>query len=169
MGSKVFFAWSDAMSIGIAEIDEQHKILVGILNRLCMAVAQFESNKITAEILDALVDYTKTHFGLEEKLLKDAGHDAAALDAHQCEHRAFIAKISNIADMHRMEGKSVSLEILNLLKRWLQEHILVTDKKYADELRSAGYSTEEWSDFASNAMAAKQEGTPGHKQWWKIW
>ncbi len=154
MEGKVFFAWNNAMSVGITEIDSQHKTLVGILNRLCMAVAQFESNRITVEILDALADYTKTHFSLEETLLKDAGYDAAKLDAHQHEHRAFIEKISHIAYTHRAEGKSVSLEILNLLKRWLQDHILIADK--------------EWVGLVSRAMAARHEVAPKHDQWWKV-
>lgn len=169
MEDKVFFAWSDAMSVGITEIDDQHKTLVDILNRLFLAVVKRESNEITIEILDTLVDYTKTHFGLEEKLLQDAGYNPAEFATHQQEHRAFIEKISNAANKHLVEGKSVSFEIINFLKHWLQDHILVTDKKYADALKKSGYSTKAWTDFASVAMANKQAETPKRKQWWKIW
>ena len=104
---KLFFAWSDAMSVGIAEIDEQHKMLVDILNRLFLAVVQRESNAITIEILDTLVDYTKTHFGLGEKLLQDAEYDSTEFAAHQREHHAFVEKISTVASKHLVEGKSV--------------------------------------------------------------
>ncbi|MDP2783847.1 MAG: bacteriohemerythrin [Sulfurimicrobium sp.] len=169
MENKVFFEWSDAMSVGITEIDEQHKTLVDILNRLFHAVVQRESNEITIEILDTLVDYTKTHFGLEEKLLQDAGYNPTEFAAHQREHRAFVEKISHAASKHLVEGKSVSFEIINFLKHWLQDHILVTDKKYADALKDAGYCTKAWTGFASTAMAAKQEATPKRKQWWKVW
>lgn len=169
MGDKVFFEWSDAMSVGIAEIDEQHKVLIDILNRLFLAVVKRESHEITIEILDTLVDYTKTHFGLEERLLHDAKYDAAAFAAHRQEHRAFVEKISSAANKHLVEGKSVSFEIINFLKHWLQDHILVTDKQYATALQDAGYSTHLWNDFASAAMTAKQAESPKRKQWWKIW
>lgn len=169
MADEVFFAWSDTMSVGIAEIDAQHKVLVDILNRLFLAVVQRESNEITIEILDTLVDYTKTHFGLEEKLLQDAGYDQAEFAVHQREHEAFVEKISSAASKHLVEGKSISFEIINFLKRWLQDHILVTDKKYATALQGAGYSTKAWTTFASNAMAEKQAETPKRKLWWKIW
>lgn len=169
MTDKVFFEWSNAMSVGIAEIDEQHKTLVDILNRLFHAVVQRESNEITIEILDTLVDYTKTHFGLEEKLLRDAGYDEAEFNAHQREHHAFIEKVGAAANKHLVEGKSVSFEIINFLKHWLQDHILVTDMKYATALKVTGYSTKAWTDFASTAMAAKQEDTSKRKKWWKIW
>jgi hemerythrin len=169
MDDQVFFPWSDTMSVGISEIDDQHKMLVDILNRLFVAAAQCESHKITIEILDTLVDYTKTHFGLEEKLLQDAGYNQEEFAAHQREHQAFIEKISIAANKHLVEGKSVSFEIISFLKRWLQDHILVTDKKYGSFLQNAGYSTQAWADFASNAMANKQSETPKHKQWWKVW
>lgn len=169
MGEKAFFEWTESMSVGIAEIDEQHKMLVDILNRLFLAVVQRESHEITIEILDTLVDYTKTHFGLEERLLLDAKYDAAEFAAHQREHRAFVGKISEAASKHLVEGKSVSFEIINFLKRWLREHILVTDKKYAVALKNAGYSTQAWTDLANSAMTAKQAETPKRKQWWKVW
>lgn len=166
---KVFFEWTDAMSVGIAEIDNQHKILVDILNRLFVAVVKRENEQTTIEILDTLVDYTKTHFGLEEQLLQDAKYDATEFAAHQREHRAFIEKISAAASKHLVEGKSVSFEIINFLKHWLQEHILVTDKKYAAALQKSNFSTARWTDLASTAMTTKQEETPKRKQWWKIW
>ncbi|MDO8890895.1 MAG: bacteriohemerythrin [Sulfurimicrobium sp.] len=169
MDDKTFFVWSDTMNTGIMEIDDQHKMLVGILNRLFHAVVQRENNEITIEILDTLVDYTKTHFGLEEKLLQDAGYNPTEFAAHQQEHRAFIEKISNAANKHLVEGKSVSFEIINFLKHWLQEHILITDKKYAEALKSAGYCSKDWTNFANNAMANKQQTTPKQKHWWKLW
>ena len=134
-----------------------------------MAVAQREGNEITIEILDTLVDYTRTHFGLEEKLLLDAGYSPVEFAAHQREHRAFIEKISTAANKHLVEEKSVSFEIINFLKRWLQDHILITDMKYADALKKAGYSTSDWTNMASDAMAKKQAETPKRRQWWKVW
>jgi hemerythrin len=169
MEEQVFFPWTDAMSVGIVEIDEQHKILVGILNRLFSALVQRESHEVTAEILDTLVDYTNTHFALEEKLMQDAGYDPVEFAAHLREHRAFIEKINDAADQHLAEGKSVSFEITSFLKRWLRDHILVTDKKYAFALQDAGYSNTAWADFARNAMAGKQSETARHRQWWRIW
>jgi hemerythrin len=168
MEEQVFFPWSDAMSVGIAEIDEQHQVLVGILNRLFSAVVQRESHETVTEILDMLVDYTNTHFGLEEKLMQDAGYDPAEFAAHLQEHRAFIEKINSAADKH-LEGKSASFEIISFLKRWLRDHILVTDRKYSAALQESGFATEAWAEFASHAMASKRAGTSGHKHWWKIW
>jgi hemerythrin len=165
---QVFFAWNDEMSVGIAEVDEQHKMLVGILNRLFSAVVSRESNEVTAEILDTLVDYSNTHFGLEEKLMQEAGYDPVEFAAHLREHRAFIEKIGGAAEKHLAEGKSVSFEIISFLKRWLRDHILVTDMKYASALQESGYATAAWAEFASQAMASQRAETT-RRRWWNIW
>ena len=166
---QVFFAWADEMSVGIAEVDEQHKTLVGILNRLFSAVVSRESHEVTAEILDTLVDYSNTHFGLEEKLMQEAGYDPVEFAAHLREHRAFIEKIGSVAEKHLAEGKSVSFEIISFLKRWLRDHILVTDRKYASALQESGYATKAWAEFASQAMASRYSEASRQKHWWKIW
>jgi hemerythrin len=67
---EVFFKWSDKYSVGIKTIDSQHQELVNIINRLFDAVTNHEADKVINSILDALMDYTKTHFALEELLMQ---------------------------------------------------------------------------------------------------
>lgn len=52
------------MSVGIQEIDSQHKVLIDILNRLFVSIVNRENSTVITEVLDALIDYTKTHFEL---------------------------------------------------------------------------------------------------------
>ena len=61
------FKWSPEYSVNIKTIDNQHKELISILNRLFVAVFNREGDKAIAGILDALMTYTKTHFALEER------------------------------------------------------------------------------------------------------
>jgi hemerythrin len=161
------FEWSDAMSVGIAEIDDQHKTLIGILNRLFVSVVQRDSDDLIVEILDALVDYTKTHFELEERLMLDSGYDSTEFAEHRRAHLAFIHKVGETATKNLVEGKSVSFELINFLKHWLRDHILLADRKYAEALLRSGYSTKAWTSSARAAMLAKQEVAP--KSWWKVW
>ena len=37
---KDLFQWSDSFSIGLQEVDEQHKVLVGLLNELHEAIVR---------------------------------------------------------------------------------------------------------------------------------
>ncbi|MBS1190466.1 MAG: hemerythrin-like metal-binding protein [Rhodocyclaceae bacterium] len=169
MAEKAFFEWSDAISVGVDAIDEQHKTLIGILNRLFIAIVERTSNEVTIEILDALIDYTKTHFELEEKLMRDAGYNAAEYALHLQQHQAFIAKTSEIARKHLVDGKSISFEVVHFLKRWLQEHILGTDKKYAAVLQKMGLPAPALAAFAEGDRAAKEAAAPKLRKWWQVW
>lgn len=168
MENVAFFTWDDDMSVGVAEIDEQHKTLVAIINTLFAAAVQRENGEITSEILDTLVKHTKTHFGLEEKMMQDAGCEPADFAVHQHEHHAFIEKIRNIASTHLEEGKPVSFEAINFLKHFLQDHILYADKKHATVLQDSGCSTQACFNSPSNTMTGGRVEMAKRKTWQEI-
>ncbi|MBI5329204.1 MAG: hemerythrin family protein [Betaproteobacteria bacterium] len=157
------FTWSDDLSVGIEEIDHQHRTLIDILNRLFHAVVERKSEEVIGATLDALIDYTFTHFELEEQLMVNAGYDEAAFVSHQAAHKAFIDKVEGIARKSVMENKMVAFELINFLKHWLRDHICVTDKQYAKALRDAGYCTRQWEREARHAIQSRK------RIWWKFW
>ncbi len=163
--SEVFFKWLPAYSVNIDAVDEQHKELVNILNRLFIAVSRLEGDKVIAGILDALTDYTRTHFALEEQLMRMAKYED--LDAHQKEHRRLMEKLDALCKKHLLEDKPIYFEMLAFLKTWLREHIQGEDTKYSAALQKAGFSLAEWERDASKTFAqmSANEGS----QWWKIW
>jgi hemerythrin len=163
MEKRVLFEWTDDLSVSIEEIDNQHKVLIDIINQLFLAVVHRQSDKIIGEILDALMDYTRTHFELEENLMRGAGYGGEEFENHLAIHRAFVEKMEAIAYKVMVENKAVSFELMNYLKHWLRDHIMVTDRKYAHALRQAGYSTQSWE--ASARVAAYASVRP----WWKFW
>ncbi len=163
--SEVFFKWSPDYSVKIKAIDEQHKELIAILNRLFVAVSRQEGDKVIAGILDALTAYTRTHFGLEEQLLRQAKY--ADLDAHMAEHRAFIEKLDILCKAHLVEEKPIYFEMLSFLKSWLRDHIQVEDTKYSTALHAAGFSTNAWEAEATELF--KRADSNPKSQWWKLW
>ena len=157
------FVWTDDLSVGIEEIDQQHQMLVNILNELFHAVAERKSEEMIGETLDALIGYTLTHFELEEKLLQSANYAEDEFTAHKAAHRVFVSKIEGIARKSVVENKVVAFELINFLKHWLREHISITDKKYAEALRQSGYSTQRWEQEARREVQARK------RPWWKFW
>ena len=160
--------WSDKMKLGIAEIDEQHKMLVGILNRLYQAVVAREGEQITAEILDTLIDYTQTHFSLEERLLREAGYDPHELISHMQEHQNFVQQLATMAARRLTDGKSISFELIQMLQRWLVEHIQISDRRYAEVLAYAEFNAADWSVQAKAVMGAKYRSRAS-RPWWRFW
>lgn len=121
--------WTDKYLVGIKEIDNQHKGLVVIINELFNLMSQGKAKDNMNEIFIHLTEYTKKHFYTEElMLIKFAYKDYTQ---HKKEHKIFIEKLN---DLHKEfdNGKvTISIEILNFLKDWLLNHILISDKKYA--------------------------------------
>jgi hemerythrin len=166
MANAALFKWTDEYSVGIEEIDNQHKTLFDLINRLYFAALNREDATETVEILDTLLDYTRTHFALEEKLLESAGY--ADLAEHAQEHRRFIEKLNSVVQKFMIEEKTVTFELINFLKHWLKEHILETDTAYASALYKSGFSTDTWANHARTVITSKSHGhTP--KPWWKFW
>ena len=126
---EVFFKWSPEYSVNIKTIDDQHQELVRILNHLFIAVSKREGDKVIAGILDALMDYTKTHFALEERLMQQAKY--SDLEAHKLEHKKLIEELDRLCKKHLMEEKPIYFEMLAFLKSWLKGHIQGVDMKYS--------------------------------------
>lgn len=161
---EVFFKWSPEYSVNIPAIDNQHRELVNILNRLFISVSRREGDKVTAEILDALMSYTKTHFALEERLMRLVNYKD--LKPHIEEHRKLIEQLDRICKKHLIEEKSIYFEMLIFLKTWLKEHIQGVDMKYSTALQQAGTSIAAWEREASDEFSRLSNAK---RQWWEIW
>jgi hemerythrin len=166
MNQYTLFQWSDDYSVGINEIDNQHKIIFELINQLFQSALRQDHHSSASKTLDALIDYTRTHFKLEEKLLLEASYPNLA--EHQQEHGRFVDKIVDVVRKFQAEEKVVTFELLNFLKHWLKEHILVTDMVYARFIAERGFSSDQWNAHAKSVVAEKNRK---HLQqpWWKFW
>lgn len=162
--NEVFFPWSPEYNIGIQTIDDQHRVLVNTLNRLAVAVSKHEGGKVIAGIFDALMSYTRTHFNLEERLMRQAKY--ADLEAHIEEHHKLIGQLEMLFNKHFGEEEPVYSDLLDFMKIWLKEHIQGVDTRYSAALSQSGFSAAEWERDASAEFTAMSNETP---QWWKVW
>lgn len=128
--------WSDAMSVGIKEIDNQHRQLIDIINSLAEAMRNRKSNEEMGRILGELSRYTLNHFSLEERYFRQFGYPDTA--AHVEQHKAFIAKVGGFQSDFASGKLAISIEIMNFLSDWLVKHIKGTDKLYAPFLKEKG-------------------------------
>ncbi|WP_051304618.1 bacteriohemerythrin [Chitinilyticum litopenaei] len=127
--------WSDELSVGIQEIDEQHKVLVGLLNELHDAIRHRHGSAASAAILNRLADYTRTHFTVEESLMRILGYPD--YEEHKGHHEALIAQMQSL-QQRLAAGETVTFELLHFLRNWLTNHILEGDKRYTEHFLSRG-------------------------------
>jgi hemerythrin len=121
--------WTEEYSVGIKEIDNQHKGLVILINELFTLITKGKSKDSLSEIFDYLTDYTKKHFFTEETLLYKYAYPE--IDQHKLEHSKFIENLSNLKSDFDRNKITISIETLNFLKDWLLNHIKISDKRYS--------------------------------------
>lgn len=124
-------AWKNTFAVGIQEIDEEHQQLFECLDAIMLSLNTPQSRTQAAEALDRLDLYTRTHFRVEEALMRL--FDYPDIDAHKREHAAFIDKLTELR--RRFVDEDVSRAIAAFLTNWLVEHIKRADTAYVAYFR----------------------------------
>ncbi|MCB1906771.1 MAG: hemerythrin family protein [Rhodocyclaceae bacterium] len=153
------FEWSDDYSVGVQEIDEQHKELVGLLNDLHTAIHEHHGTQASRRILDELAEYTRTHFMVEESLMRISNYPE--FEAHKHSHEELIAQVQGLQEKLDSGQAAITFELLHFLKVWLTRHINEADKRFGSYLTQHGGAAE-WSPEVKQSMTRK-------KWWWKFW
>ncbi len=132
----MLFQWSQKYSVNVKEIDQQHIRLFDLINDLHDAMKVGKSQRVMADILQGLIDYTDYHFSTEEKYMTLYGFPDYL--QHRSEHRNFVAKVQGFHSSFKAGSLSLSLDIMHFLKDWLSNHILVKDKVYGSFFNQKG-------------------------------
>jgi len=125
--------WSDKLSVGVEEIDTQHKSLIENINNFFEAIDRGEGTEELTRLFRFLGDYAKFHFSLEESYMtkySSAGQVYGDEKVHKAEHQAFIRDFS--AFKEELESVVVSpllaTEFKDWIRNWLYMHVLKIDK-----------------------------------------
>lgn len=133
-----FVSWDDKLSVGIAQIDDDHKKLLTLINNLQTAVYYPTGEAFERQALKELVDYTKYHFQREEDLMREHGYPD--FEAHKRQHEEMIARVGQFLDAYERDREGTVEEMAGFLKSWLIKHIAGTDQKYSPYLHAKGVS-----------------------------
>lgn len=117
------------MSTGIAEIDDQHKELIRMLNELSDSMRSGKGKDEIERILRFAGKYAQEHFECEERYFEE--YQCAALPENKAGHAHFVARFAELMDDFQAQGGSFALvmKIYNELSNWLIQHILGVDTK----------------------------------------
>jgi len=133
---KEFITWSGELSVGIEEIDEQHKVLIGLINRMHDAIHQRHGSDVVESILADLAEYTRIHFAVEESLMRILNFPG--YEEHHDLHEELTQQIVDL-QIKIADGKhSIGFELMHFLKVWLSRHIMEEDMQYSGFFLAAG-------------------------------
>lgn len=128
--------WSDDLDVGVAKMNEDHQVLIDLINQLHSAMVKGTGKQEMGGILDGLLDFTRTHFAREEGLMKKHGYQR--LPNQKDYHEKLIAQVADIQSAFHEGTATVSLEVLDFLQDWLVKHIQGEDMQYKAFFREKG-------------------------------
>ena len=132
-----FLVWNDALSVGVKELDNDHKKLVELVNRMHDALSEGHARETVGPLLDDLIRYTKSHFEHEERLFARTGYPETP--AHKAEHDQLTHKVLDLQKQYHGGATALlSLQTMSFLKHWLVDHIQGSDKQYGPYLNGRG-------------------------------
>ena len=132
-GSELYMPWTRDLAMGNDDIDNDHMILVGLVNRVHENVRKGRSAAVVGEVVEQLIAYTALHFDHEEQMMRDSAYPAFA--EHRAQHEALKARAVELAG--RIRGgaaTSAGDDLLRLVRDWLCEHIQRHDRRFAEHL-----------------------------------
>ncbi len=131
------FRWDERYETGLADIDQQHHHLVGLLNELGRRIAD---NGVEADGLEALFQeltaYAQYHFIEEERLMATHRVDRRHADLHANAHSGFLVEVNSMKAVISPENADDLKQLLSFLIHWLVYHILGQDMNLAAQIRN---------------------------------
>jgi hemerythrin len=129
--------WNDTYSVGMQEIDDQHKKLFTILNSRFDQMRNVNTIDTLETVLRELNDYASYHFATEEKYFLE--YHYGKTEEHILQHNAFRESIQKFSERYRTENKqNVAFEIMDFLVDWWLHHVTGADQEYKQCFTSHG-------------------------------
>ncbi|MDH3974035.1 MAG: bacteriohemerythrin [Deltaproteobacteria bacterium] len=125
--------WNDELSVGIDEIDEQHKKWISIINDLHTSLMEETSLDTLEKTINEVEEYTFFHFAEEEKLMGNVGYPD--LSRHSRIHFSFRQEIIRVRSSILSGEVVLRTQVMSILKSWLLDHIMKEDMQYGDFIK----------------------------------
>lgn len=127
--------WDIGMSVGILEIDEDHKRFILLINELNRSIAERMKSTEIHKRLQHLIEDTERHFKREEIFFLDWGYPNA--EGHASSHKQVLGSLKKIQDSFMPYGLDAEwLDAALVIKNMLISHILTEDMQYANYFKS---------------------------------
>lgn len=132
--------WDEGMSVGVDAIDNDHKMLLSLINEISDAIEHNKATSVIEDVFERLEVYVVEHFSREEELMRQCGYED--LKAHIRQHRKFIDKVPELKrELLNADTTEVAAEINLFLFDWLMNHIVGEDMRFAQLAHDQGLST----------------------------
>jgi len=128
--------WTPAIAVGHPVIDQQHQELFARADLLLEAMQQGRASAELGQLFEFLRSYVQEHFGSEERLM--AAKSYPAIGVHKAQHAEFVRRLEEDLTAFKAKGPiaSVVLDVKDLIRGWLVNHVSTVDVKLAAFLKA---------------------------------
>lgn len=128
-GAMQLIEWQKKFETGIAEVDFEHKSLVGLVNATLVRLGAAPGPGDARELLGEIDAKITAHFALEEKVMREAGYPGYA--GHKADHERLLDEIREIMDMHEARRPAGQADLLAArLSAWFTDHFKTEDARF---------------------------------------
>jgi len=138
-GEDIFMPWNDTLAVGQEDIDNDHMILVALINRAARRIRGGEVPQAIGSAIDQLVAYTVLHFEEEERVMQRSGYPDFV--QHKAQHDALRKRVAELKQRFEAGEARVGDDLLALFRDWLTGHIQRFDKRIGHHLARPGEPT----------------------------
>lgn len=122
--------WQDDWYLGVDKIDNQHKELLSLVNRI------LKDDIKTKELVNDFIDYAAKHFRDEEKLMFHNVYPHKQYYIHKVEHQKFTRALLEISfALQENNDDSLPLKFRQFCIDWFRLHFLETDKLFTNFIK----------------------------------
>ncbi|RUM46191.1 MAG: hypothetical protein DSY80_02470 [Desulfocapsa sp.] len=119
--------WDERIQLGIKVIDDQHKILVDLINKIFLIIKQGHELSAMEPVVEELANYCVTHFTFEEGLLEKGNFPDIV--RHKKIHVSVVNRVLGFKkDLE--EGHLDTTKFMGFVSDWLAQHIKTEDRQY---------------------------------------
>ncbi len=130
--------WKDSFVTKVKFLDEEHEMLIGIVNELHFSMLAGKGKPVMGEVLGLLVNHTKKHFDNEEAHMRKTKY--TGYYTHLQEHQYLLKYLTDFHYSFNNTQVIVSIELLDFLRDWLLHHIEHLDMQLGCYLLDHGVS-----------------------------
>ena len=131
-----FVNWKYEWSLGVELIDQQHRDLAVVFNRIGELYLSNDSSlnfdqrsSQLQEQLNMFYVMVKEHFNGEDALMLEVNYPG--YNEHAREHLMLLAELRNYIRQVEEELDNINIGILSSLKSWFISHIVGSDKEFS--------------------------------------
>jgi hemerythrin-like metal-binding protein len=125
--------WKEEFSVGVPDVDHEHRQLIELINDLHAALSSGDSGTGVLDFLAEINAQITAHFALEEKIMRERQYDQ--YQDHKRDHERLLDEIRDIMDDYEENAFYSDAELSACLERWFSEHFRTRDARLHRHLK----------------------------------